>query len=180
MFFKTVLLKNFPIFTAKHLCWSLFLIKLQVRRRLRSDIFKNSFLTEHFCWLLLEVTVQNRITSFCTVTFSACGGVFRIFPESHFWNHTYEKSNRSVFENMNLVFSLAACANSLVVSFPFKYMFLVFEPRMRKLILNHVTGNNCPEFRNGLLGSYFFKLALEMDFLELCFRRVALKTILTQ
>ena len=134
MFFKTVLLKNFPIFTAKHLCWSLFLIKLQVRRRLRSDIFKNSFLTEHFWWLLLEVTVQNRITSFCTATFSACGGVFRIFPESHFWNHTYEKSSRSVFENMNLVFSLAACANSLVVSFPFKYMSCLW-------FLNHVWGS---------------------------------------
>ena len=121
MFFKTVLLKNFPIFTAKHLCWSLFLIKLQVRRRLRSDIFKNSFLTEHFWWLLLEVTVQNRITSFCTVT--TC-----------YWNHTYEKSNRSVFENMNLVFSLAACANSLVVSFPFKYMSCLW-------FLNHVWGS---------------------------------------
>ena len=28
MFFKTVILKNFIIFPGKHLCWSLFLIKL--------------------------------------------------------------------------------------------------------------------------------------------------------
>ena len=29
MFFKTVVLKNFAIFTGKHLCWSLFLLKFQ-------------------------------------------------------------------------------------------------------------------------------------------------------
>ena len=29
MFFKTGVLKNFANFTGKHLCWSLFLIKLQ-------------------------------------------------------------------------------------------------------------------------------------------------------
>ena len=29
MFFKIVVLKNFAIFTGKHLCWSLFLINLQ-------------------------------------------------------------------------------------------------------------------------------------------------------
>ena len=29
VFFKKVVLKNFSNFTAKHLCWSLFLIKLQ-------------------------------------------------------------------------------------------------------------------------------------------------------
>ena len=32
MFFKIDALKNFAIFTEKHLCWSLFLIKLQVLR----------------------------------------------------------------------------------------------------------------------------------------------------
>ena len=29
MFFKTGVIRNFAIFTEKHLCWSLFLIKLQ-------------------------------------------------------------------------------------------------------------------------------------------------------
>ena len=42
-----------------------------------------------------------------------------IFPDRHFWNHTWEKSNRPVFVNMNLVFLLAAGANSLVDSFPY-------------------------------------------------------------
>ena len=40
MFFKTDVLKNFAIFTEKHLCWSLFLIKLQALR----GNFLNSFL----------------------------------------------------------------------------------------------------------------------------------------
>ena len=31
-FFKIGVLKNFAIFTRKHLCWSLFLIKLQAKR----------------------------------------------------------------------------------------------------------------------------------------------------
>ena len=49
-------------------------------------------------------------------------------------------------------------------------MFMItnlIEPRMGKLILNNLIGNNCPEFYNGLLESYFFKLTLESDFLEL-------------
>ena len=32
MFFKISVLKNFAIFTGNHLCWSLFLIKLQALR----------------------------------------------------------------------------------------------------------------------------------------------------
>ena len=34
------------------------------------------------------------------------------------------------------------------------------------MILNHLTGNNCPEFLNRLLRSYFYKLTLESGFLE--------------
>ena len=45
MFFKIGILKNFSNFTANHLCWSLFLIKLQAIRR---------FFTENLRWLLLE------------------------------------------------------------------------------------------------------------------------------
>ena len=40
-------------------------------------------------------------------------------------------------------------------------MFMVtnlIEPRTRKLILNHLIGNNCPEFRDGPLDSYFSKI----------------------
>ena len=61
MFFKIGILKTFAIFTRKHLCWRLFLIRLQSRRSailLKRDskyceIFKNTFFTEHLRWLLL-------------------------------------------------------------------------------------------------------------------------------
>ena len=45
----------------------------------------------------------------------------------------------------------------------------LIEPRMGKVILNHLIENNCPEFHSGLLGTYFFKMALGSDCLELCY-----------
>ena len=57
-------------------------------------------------------------------------------------------------------------------------IFNLIETHMGKLILNHLIGNNCPEFRNGLMDSYFFKLTLGIDYLELCFWTVTFKTIL--
>ena len=49
-----------------------------------------------------------------------------------------------------------------------------------KMILNHSNENNCPEFGNELLNSYFFKLILGSDCLELCVWRVAFKPMLSQ
>ena len=68
MFFKISVLKNFAIFAGKHLCWSLFLEKLQTWRSATllkktpiqmfsceyCGIFKNTFFIEHFRWLLLN------------------------------------------------------------------------------------------------------------------------------
>ena len=56
----------------------------------------------------------------------------------------------------------------------------LIEPRMGKLILNHLTGNNCQELCNGPPDSYFFRLTFGSDSLELCFLAAAFKTILTQ
>ena len=72
MFFKIDSLKSFAIFTGKHLCWGLFLIKLQTFRPatfLKRDsntgvscayceIFKNSFFIEILWWLLLKALLQ--------------------------------------------------------------------------------------------------------------------------
>ena len=74
MFFlvlKIGVLTNFVNFTGKHLCLSLFLIKLpegseglqlyqketltQVLSCEICEIFKNTFFTEHLRWLLLEI-----------------------------------------------------------------------------------------------------------------------------
>ena len=49
-------------------------------------------------------------------------------------------------------------------------MFMItnsIKPRMGKLILNNLTGNNWLEFCNGPLDSYFFKLTSDADCLEL-------------
>ena len=143
------------------------------------EILKDNFFIEDFRWLRLEVTVQNRIVSFGQLLFQP--------TEVFVWNFLklyLEKSKGPVFVSMNLTFLVALCTNSWVDSFPFKYvMFMIYnliEPRMRKLILNHLIGNNCPEFHNGLLDSYFFKLTLGSDCLKLYFWRIAFKTILTQ
>ena len=138
---------------------------------------------ENFWWLFLKATVQNRITSFWTVTFSAYGSVcFEFFAVTVTSETIFKKeSNHPVFVNTKLVFLLAVCANSLVDSFKFMLMITnLIARRIGKLILNHLVGNTCPEFRNGLLDSYFFILSLGRDCLELCFWRVAFKIILTQ
>ena len=57
--------------------------------------------------------------------------------------------------------------NLLVDSFPYKYMLCLFmitnliELRIGKLILNHFIKNNCPEFPNGILDSYFFQIDIK-------------------
>ena len=56
----------------------------------------------------------------------------------------------------------------------------LIKPGMGKLILNHFNRNSFPEFRNGFLDSYFFKLTLGSDGFELRFWAIAFKTILTQ
>ena len=63
MFLKIDVLRNFASFTRKHLCWSLFLIKLQAKF-LRTRSF-----TEHLQWLLLWFLQQNYlIFSVITIT----------------------------------------------------------------------------------------------------------------
>ena len=89
-----------------------------------------------FLWILRKFQKQLFLrTPLVTASGSSCSELYefldgyffnlrkcllRIFPYCHFWNHTYENSNRPVFVNMNLVFLLAICANILVDSLPFK------------------------------------------------------------
>ena len=66
MFFKIGVLKSFTIFTGKHLCWSLFLIKLQAfmlhKSRLHHRCFpvniakllRTGFFLEYLLWLPLK------------------------------------------------------------------------------------------------------------------------------
>ena len=72
MFFKIDVLKNFEIFTEKHLCWGLFLIKLQVATQVFSceywEVFKNrvSYYIEHL-WLLILKLQNKAVTQRCSV-----------------------------------------------------------------------------------------------------------------
>ena len=43
----------------------------------------------------------------------------------------------------------------------------LIESDMEKLMLNHLIGNICGEFGVEILDSYFFKLSLGSDYLEL-------------
>ena len=55
MFLKIDVLRNFESFTRKHLCWSLFLIKLQAK------FLKTRSFTVHLQWLLLWFLQQNNL-----------------------------------------------------------------------------------------------------------------------
>ena len=98
------------------------------------------------------------------------------------------KKNQPVFVNMNLVFLLATCANSFVNNFPDRYVSCLWSliwsncvwGSLGKLMLNHWIENDCPEFYKEFLDSYLFKLFLQSHCLELCFLKVAFKTILSQ
>ena len=55
IFFKVSVLKNFAIFTEKHLCWNLFLIKLQIWRPV------TWFFIEDLRWLLLIIPCEHLL-----------------------------------------------------------------------------------------------------------------------
>ena len=59
MFLKLNVLRNFANFTRKHLCWSLFLIKLQVK------LLKTLSFTEHIQWLLLCFFTSKQLNIQC-------------------------------------------------------------------------------------------------------------------
>ena len=71
LFYKKTVIKNFGIFTGKHLCWSLFLIKLQAfKPLLRNEtpvqvfcrqIFKNIHFEKH---LWTATSRANQLTGF--------------------------------------------------------------------------------------------------------------------
>ena len=69
MFFKIGVLKNFAVFTGKHLSWSHFLIKsLFIKKRPQRRYFpvniakflRTAFFIEHLQWLLLNIDT-NRL-----------------------------------------------------------------------------------------------------------------------
>ena len=69
MFFKTLVLKIFAVFTGKHLCWSLFLIKLQAFKHRCfpvniSKCLRTALFIGHLWRLLLNFYLLNCICSY--------------------------------------------------------------------------------------------------------------------
>ena len=65
MFFKIGVLKNFTIFTGKHLCWSLFLIKLQAFRLFSCEYCKIVFLQNTSGGCFCKYTVLHYFSKRC-------------------------------------------------------------------------------------------------------------------
>ena len=87
VFFKISVVKNFTIFTEKHLCWCLFLIKLQAwrpttlsKRDSNTGVFlwilRTAFFIEHLWWLFLDF-LQN----FLKTTVKKIISAVEFFPE---------------------------------------------------------------------------------------------------
>ena len=81
MFFKIGVLKNFAAFTGKHLCWSLFLIKLLAFRCFPVNVAKllrPDFFIEHLWWFLLQMFCftlyfqKKRCWIYCSFTLHNC------------------------------------------------------------------------------------------------------------
>ena len=69
MFFKIGVLKNFAMFTGKHLCWSLFLIKLQAASEFLTKLAENNCEENHFSVKFFSEIFQKSFLSLsCNVS----------------------------------------------------------------------------------------------------------------
>ena len=88
MFFEIGVLKNFANFAGKHLCWSLFLIKLQAYSKQKQSfahVLKNfvNFPEKHLCWSLFLIKfLTNFIKGTLTQVFSC--EIQKIFKNTFF------------------------------------------------------------------------------------------------
>ena len=86
MFFKLSVLKNFAVFTWKHLCWSLFLIKLQACRKTPSLIlFVHERLNAYMRKYSKLIHRKSNYRSSCPEVFCKKGVIrnFAKFPGKH-------------------------------------------------------------------------------------------------
>ena len=93
MYFRKGVLKNFAMFTGKHLCWSLFFNKYAglkasniIKKRLQHNFFsvkfakflRTPFFTQHAQWLLLEIS--HEFSLYCIWNNEWCHFVVRMGP----------------------------------------------------------------------------------------------------
>ena len=77
MFFEIGVLKNFANFAGKHLCWSLFLIKLQAYSKQKQSfahVLKNfvNFTGKHLCWSLFLIKFLTNFIKDTLTLVSSC------------------------------------------------------------------------------------------------------------
>ena len=96
MFLKIDVLINFASFTRKHLCWSLFLIKLKAKF-LRTRSF-----TEHLQWLLLWLLPQNNLI-FTLITITLGYNQKLSWKYGNYYHPPYRKISISYQKYANLV-----------------------------------------------------------------------------
>ena len=115
MFFKISVLENLANFTGKHLCWSLFKIKLAcnfIKKRPQhrcfpvkfANFFRTDFFTEHVRWLLLIMLSVRKLLQHVVIQFAGffCQPVnrkqvFSIFKHVHEQRH--EQANWFIRHN---------------------------------------------------------------------------------
>ena len=115
IFFKIGALKNFANFTGKHLCWSLFLIKLRilkltnllrrnsntgaVRKKLQNFV---NFTGKYLCWRFLSITLQAwRLATLLRTDSNT--GVF-LLNLRNFWEHLfYRTPTVATFETKHML-----------------------------------------------------------------------------
>ena len=102
MFFQTGVLNNFAIFTGKHLCWSLFMIKLKAWRP--TTILKIDRKTDVFLWKLFRTLFLQNTTGGCFWEENTCFKAFLFtFTEVAAWNFI-ERLQQIVFSGISAKF----------------------------------------------------------------------------
>ena len=144
LFFEISRIKKFAIFTGKHLCSDLFLIKLQAFRPVTilkrnsntgvscgyCELFKNSFFSENFGWLLLTVLPQYSEASwgisYLILRLHVLANLIKILRKTqhkYFFTITWQNSFFLAWINLLRAFYFRICFGETLVAFDFEEKF---------------------------------------------------------
>ena len=113
MYFKIGVLKNFAIFTGKHLCWSIFLIKLLAWNS--ATLFKRDSNTVFFLWILRNFYKQHFFMEHLRwlLLRGEIGAFYNRFSKYTFIWYSYKFNNISV----SFLFRILLCLAFYIVIF---------------------------------------------------------------
>ena len=116
VFFKIGVLKNFTTFKEKHLCWSLFLIKLQAWR---PTLYQKEILTQVFSYKYCKI-VKNSFL-YRTPLMAASGFLTKLAENNFEENHSLIKFFSEISQKLFLSLCYSVSKNNY-----FKRFFAVF------------------------------------------------------